>query len=102
VEECFENVNTVIEMIDKLERHGISIDGTLRLGSLLLSFKYRSLKALQIMWKMYLNGELLIILQSGLITNNVLKKCGAKSVQLRMYISDDVEDLTGNRNTVNI
>jgi len=97
-QELRETLNMVREMYDEMETYDFSIEGEPRHGSLLLSFRYRSVKALQSMWKMYLNGELLRILQSGLITNYVLIKSGAKSVQLALYIPDYVEHLKGNRN----
>jgi len=74
-------------MVEELEKYGVS-PGPSRPGCLLLPFEYSSMESLQVLWKMYVTGELLTILQTGLITEYVLKECKVESIFLDIYISN--------------
>jgi len=75
-----QELNTIFEQKD------IQITG-LKNGSLYAVFRFRSKAALLELWKMYSSGELLIILQNGLITENVLKSSNSDMIRLDVSIS---------------
>jgi len=71
-----------------LQNDGIH-PGPANIGSLRISFKCDSREALSLFWRKYLTGELRNTLQTGLISEYVLKKCNVTSIHLKVFISEE-------------
>jgi len=66
--------------------------GQMQKKCLSISLHYASKEALCLLWSKYITGDLKRILQTGLISEYVLKICNVTSIQLEVFISKEDYD----------
>jgi len=78
-----------MSLIKDLERREKLVLREVRKQSLEFVFESHSKQGLKHFWLMYESGELLNTLKEVLITDDLLRKCNVKSIELRVQISEE-------------
>ncbi|OWF51729.1 uncharacterized protein LOC110448711 [Mizuhopecten yessoensis] len=78
----------VMHTLKILCKHGDEISD-ISYGSVKFTIHCKSLRSVTSLWEMYRCGDLLELLQRGLITKTLLRKCQARDVRLRVRIPEE-------------
>ncbi|XP_033725537.1 uncharacterized protein LOC117315454 [Pecten maximus] len=78
----------IMHTLKILCKHGDEISD-ISYGSVKFTMQFRSIPNVVKLWEMYRCGDLLDLLQRGLITKALLRKCQARDVKLRVRIPEE-------------
>jgi len=77
-----------VQMFQCFEKNGFSVK-RLDIGSLKVFFQCHSKQGLDRIMEMYSSGKLLTILESGLLTHQLLQTCNVQAIKLEVVISEE-------------